>query len=488
MAEPILGQALALQSEFRPDTSQVLTRAVDKIGNVTLKKQLAEAKAAEAKAKRQQEIAGMVKLDGVKVNTHYAQDVKDIVSNSYAKMIEAEQRGDGIAVSRLKTEAQIELQNKVQQSEDQEKFKALEQQGFYIPEKIKTALSMSRPEAQKYLTEIFKTNPEYQTILNFDQYGNYAYKPVKNLDLDKDFQARINAMDNLFVPTPSKSVNARTSDEYQIYAIPEEFLRKEAKMLSQDPDVIDIVNLKHKPELQAIVGEIKKVNPNIDNTAAILQGVEQYVYQGLKSRSEKTVKSNIPQGKSGLEMNFGSGFKTASGWIVTPTSGTRVKEEDPTLIDRLKVLNTARRKAGQKTLTYQEAYGTPEADYDEIYFENKDVPENKTFKIPDGKGGFFDMIPVAVRRQSGVDKKTNKDFPWKLSGRIPKTEDEEERNVSIELTPDVVAKLDGILGTSTRDIINEVQGKKSAPKIIRQGTPAPASKGKVVQGQKDNNL
>jgi hypothetical protein len=478
MAEPILGQALALQSEFRPDTTQVLTRAVDKIGNVTLKKQLAEAKAAEAKAKRQQEIAGMVKLDGVKVNTHYAQDVKDIVSNSYAKMIEAEQRGDGIAVSRLKTEAQIELQNKVQQSEDQEKFKALEQQGFYIPEKIKTALSMSRPEAQKYLTEIFKTNPEYQTILNFDQYGNYAYKPVKNLDLNEEFQKTIKSMDNLYVPTGTKTVDPRTRRQSEVYEIPETNLRTEAKMISQNPDVFDIVNLKHKPELEAIVGEIKKANPNIDNAQAVSQGVEEYVFRDLMSRRKKIFDESIPKGKSGLEMNFGSGFKTASGWIVTPTSGTRVKEEDPTLIDRLKVLNTARRKAGQKTLTYQEAYGTPEADYDEIYFENKDVPENKTFKIPDGKGGFFDMIPVAVRRQSGVDKKTNKDFPWKLSGRIPKTEDEEERNVSIELTPDVVAKLDGILGASTRDIINEVQGKKSAPKIIRQGTPAPAPKGK----------
>ena len=35
MAEPILGQALALQSEFRPDTTQVLTKAVSKIGDVT---------------------------------------------------------------------------------------------------------------------------------------------------------------------------------------------------------------------------------------------------------------------------------------------------------------------------------------------------------------------------------------------------------------------------------------------------------------------
>lgn len=293
MAEPILGQALALQSEFRPDTSQVLTRAVDKIGNVTLKKQLAAQKAAEAKAKREQEIAGMVKLDGAKVNTHFAQDVKDVVADSYAKMIEASQRGDIIAVNQLKTEADIKLKNLVQQSEDQEKYKSLEQQGYYIPPQVKTALSLPRAQGQQVLSELYKKNPELQNIISFDQYGNYTYKPVKNLDLDKDFQARINAMDNLFVPTSEKSVNERTKDELQVYAIPDNFLRTEAKMLAQDPDVIDIISLKHKPELMAIVDKIKQANPKIDNAEAVLQGVEQFVYQGLQSRSKKDRKSVV---------------------------------------------------------------------------------------------------------------------------------------------------------------------------------------------------
>jgi hypothetical protein len=357
-------------------------------------------------------------------------------------------------------------------------FLSLKKQGFYIAPEIEAAFSMPKAEGQAYLKKVYEQKPELKGIVDVNEYGDYVFNPVKDIDLKSDFRKMLTENKALLAPTGVKTRNEATKDETEVYKIPESNIKEFAMFKAQDPDIRANIILKQKEEYAPFVAAVKAANPTatpeqIENTALV-----SFISKKLQDENSALVKSNIPQGKSGLEMNFGSGFKTASGWIVTPTSGTRVKEEDPTLVDRLKVLNIARRKVGKKTLTYQEAYGTPKADYDEIYFENKDVPENKTFKIPDGKGGFFDMIPIAVRKQSGVDKKTNKDFPWKLSGRIPKTEDEEERNVSIELTPDVVAKLDGILGTSTRDIINEVQGKKSAPKIIRQGTPAPAPKGK----------
>jgi hypothetical protein len=488
MAEPILGQALALQSEFRPDTSQVLTRAVDKIGNVTLKKQLAEAKAEEAKAKRLQEIMGAVKLDGAKVNRHFLPEASKKYAEGIASLQESALKGDIMGVNAKKGQLEMEFANMAKQSDAMDNFLSLKKQGFYIAPEIEAAFSMPKAEGQAYLKKVYEQKPELKGIVDVNEYGDYVFNPIKDLDLQADFRDVVTKNEWLLKPTGTKVIDQTTKDQLEVYKIPKANIQEFALLKSQDPEIKANIILKDKAGFSAYVNQVKTANPNatpeqVENTALVA-----YIGDKLEKINEKTIKSNIPQGKSGLEMNFGSGFKTASGWIVTPTSGTRVKEEDPTLIDRLKVLNTARRKAGQKTLTYQEAYGTPEADYDEIYFENKDVPENKTFKIPDGKGGFFDMIPVAVRRQSGVDKKTNKDFPWKLSGRIPKTEDEEERNVSIELTPDVVAKLDGILGTSTRDIINEVQGKKSTPKIIRQGKPAPAPKGKVVQGQKDNNL
>jgi hypothetical protein len=479
MAEPILGQALALQSEFRPDTTQVLTKAVSKIGDVTLKKQLAEAKAAETKAKRLQEIMGAVKLEGAKVNRHFLPEAQRRYAEGIAQMQESAMKGDIMGVNNLKGQLEMEFNNLSEQSKALDNFLSLKKQGFYISPEIEAAFAMPKAEGQAYLKKVYEQKPELKGLVDVNEYGDYVFNPIKDLDLQADFRDVVTKNELLFKPTGQKVVDETAKDQLELYKIPKENIQEFALLKSQDPEIKANIILKDKAGFATYVNQVKTANPNatpeqIENTALV-----SYIGDKLEKINEKTVKSNIPQGKGGLDMNFGSGFKTQSGWIVTPTSGRRVKEEDPTLTERLRVLNIARRKAGQNKLTYQEAYGTPEADYDEIYFENKDVPENKTFKVPDGKGGFFDMIPVAVRRQSGVDKNTKKDFPWKLSGRIPKTEDEDERNISVELTPDVIAKLDGILGASTQEIISQVQGtKKSSNVTIRKGPPAPATQPK----------
>lgn len=476
MAEPILGQALALQSEFRPDTSQVLTRAVDKIGNATLKKQIAEQKAAEAKAKRLQEIMGAVKLEGAKVNRHFLPEAQRRYAEGIASMQESALKGDLMGVTAKRGQLEMEFANMAKQSDALDNFLSLKKQGFYIAPEIEAAFAMPKAEGQAYLQEVYKQKPELKGIVDVNQYGDYVFNPIKDIDLQGDLRELLTKNKALLAPTGVRTRNTGTMDESEVYKIPEDKIQQFAVFKAQDPQIKANIILKQKAEFAPFVDAAKAANPTATPEEIENKALVSFINKKLQDQNSEIVKSNIPQGKGGLEMNFGSGFKTQSGWIVTPTSGRRVKEEDPTLTERLRVLNIARRKAGQNKLTYQEAYGTPEADYDEIYFENKDVPENKTFKIPDGKGGFFDMIPVAVRRQSGVDKNTKKDFPWKLSGRIPKTEDEEERNISVELTPDVVAKLDGILGASTQEIISQVQGtKKSSNVTIRKGTPAPAA-------------
>jgi hypothetical protein len=305
MAEPILGQALALQSEFRPDTTQVLTKAVDKIGNATLKKQIAEAKAAEAKAKRQQEIAGMVKLDGVKVNTHYAQDVKDIVSDSYAKMIEASQRGDGIAINQLKTQAELELKNKVQQSEDQNKFLESEKQGFIVPQQIKIAFGMPRAEGQKYLKALLEQNPEYAAIVDMNQYGDYSYNTIKNIELETEFTRILDMNDNLYSPTGKKVIDEKSKDQLEIYKISDDNIRQFAKIKSTDPEFRANIFLKNKQDLQPIAASILAADKTLTPQQASEMAVEGYIYKQLSDRNQKTVKSNIPQKGGGFDIDFG---------------------------------------------------------------------------------------------------------------------------------------------------------------------------------------
>ena len=321
MAEPILGQALALQSEFRPDTSQVLTRAVDKIGNATLKKQIAEQKAAEAKAKRQQEIAGMVKLDGVKVNTHYAQDVKNIVSDSYAKMIEASQRGDGIAINQLKTQAELELKNKVQQSEDQNNFLALKKQGFYIAPEIEAAFAMPRAEGQAYLKKVYEQKPELRGIVDVNQYGDYVFNPIKDLDLQADFRDVVTKNELLFKPTGQKVVDQTTKDQLEVYKIPKTNIQEFALLKSQDPEIKANIILKDKAGFAIYVNQVKTANPNatpeqIENTALV-----SYISDKLEKINEKTVKSNIPQKGRGLDIDFGGASELTFDENNAPTGG-----------------------------------------------------------------------------------------------------------------------------------------------------------------------
>jgi hypothetical protein len=480
MAEPILGQALALQSEFRPDTTQVLTKAVDKIGNATLKKQIAEAKAAEAKAKRQQEIAGMVKLDGVKVNTHYAQDVKDIVSDSYAKMIEASQRGDGIAINQLKTQAELELKNKVQQSEDQNKFLESEKQGFIVPQQIKIAFGMPRAEGQKYLKALLEQNPEYAAIVDMNQYGDYSYNTIKNIELETEFTRILDMNDNLYSPTGKKVIDEKSKDQLEIYKISDDNIRQFAKIKSTDPEFRANIFLKNKQDLQPIAASILAADKTLTPQQASEMAVEGYIYKQLSDRNQKTVKSNIPQGKSDSGTSFTGGVKTTNGWLISPSTlktGARTKAVDPVLVQRLADTNklteeynkTVPYNKRRPLKTYDEAYGAKATNFDEVYFENKDVPENKTFKMPDGQGGLISMIPLSLRRAKGTEN-------WELVGKQI-MDDGEEVDMKVPLTSDVIGKLDVLFGESTRGILNKLYGGST-----KKGTPAPKGGTATVKG------
>jgi hypothetical protein len=481
MAEPILGQALALQSEFRPDTSQVLTRAVDKIGNATLKKQIAEQKAAEAKAKRLQEIMGAVKLEGAKVNRHFLPEAQRRYAEGIAQMQESAMKGDIMGVNNLKGQLEMEFNNLSEQSKALDNFLSLKKQGFYIAPEIEAAFAMPKAEGQAYLQEVYKQKPELKGLVDVNEYGDYVFNPIKDLDLQADFRDVVTKNELLFKPTGQRTTNTETKDQLELYKIPKENIQEFALLKSQDPEIKANIILKDKAGLSVFVNQIKAANPNatpeqIENTA-----LASYIYDKLEKINEKTVKSNIPQGKNGLEMNFGSGFKTPNGWLVTPASGTRKRTEDPVLVERLNVRNREAKKQGKKVLTYDEAYGTGNVNYDEIYIENKDVSENKTFKIPDGKGGFVDMLPVAIRRRKGTDK-------WELTGKIPKTDDTDEKPITISYTPDVIAKIDAIIGESSVGYIQKLFGA-GAPRPKPKGTPAPAQKrGKTVEGKKDDKL
>jgi hypothetical protein len=307
MAEPILGQALALQSEFRPDTTQVLTRAVDKIGNVTLKKQLAEAKAQEAQAKRLQEIMGAVKLDGAKVNRHFLPEATKKYAEGIASLQESALKGDIMGVNAKKGQLEMEFDNIAKQSDAMDNFLSLKKQGFYIAPEIETAFSMPKAEGQAYLKKVYELKPELKGIVDVNEYGDYVFNPIKDLDLQADFRDVVTKNELLFKPTGQRATNTETKDQLELYKIPKTNIQEFALLKSQDPEIKANIILKDKAGFSAYVNQVKTANPNatpeqVENTA-----LSAYIYDKLEKINEKTVKSNIPQKGSGLDFNFGGG-------------------------------------------------------------------------------------------------------------------------------------------------------------------------------------
>lgn len=321
MAEPILGQALALQSEFRPDTSQVLTRAVDKIGNATLKKQIAEQKAAEAKAKRLQEIMGAVKLEGAKVNRHFLPEAQRRYAEGIAQMQESAMKGDIMGVNNLKGQLEMEFNNLSEQSKALDNFLSLKKQGFYIAPEIEAAFAMPKAEGQAYLQEVYKQKPELKGIVDVNQYGDYVFNPIKDLDLQADFRDVVTKNELLFKPTGQKVVDQTTKDQLEVYKIPKANIQEFALLKSQDPEIKANIILKDKAGFAAYVNQVKTANPNatpeqIENTALV-----SYIGDKLEKINEKTVKSNIPQKGGGLDFDFGAGNELVFDENNAPTGG-----------------------------------------------------------------------------------------------------------------------------------------------------------------------
>jgi len=284
----------------------------------------------------------------------------------------------------------------------------------------------------------------------------------------------------LLAPTGVKTRNEATKDETEVYKIPESNIKEFAMFKAQDPDIRANIILKQKEEYAPFVAAVKAANPNatpeqIENTALV-----SFISKKLQDENSALVKSNIPQGKSDSGTSFSGGVKTTNGWLISPSTlktGARTKSVDPELVQRLADANrlteeynkTVPYNKRRPLKTYDQAYGSKATSFDEVYFENKDVPENKTFKMPDGQGGLISMIPLSLRRAKGTEN-------WELVGKQI-IDDGEEVDMKVPLTSDVIGKLDVLFGESTRGILNKLYGgtkTNNAPTPKTTSTPAPA--------------
>lgn len=164
-------------------------------------------------------------------------------------------------------------------------------------------------------------------------------------------------------------------------------------------------------------------------------------------------------------------------WIISAANTTA---DDETKKNELTTMLDNFNKRHKQKYTFQQFYGRNEQqyikegeNYDEVFFENKDVPENKPFKFPNGKGGFVDMIPVSIRRKKGTDE-------WMVSGVDPSNK-YKPKNIMVPYDEVSRGKLDAIIGQDTKNILDQTFGagsKGGADQFpLPQGKPANVTQG-----------
>jgi len=304
MAEPILGQALALQSEFRPDTTQVLTKAVSKIGDVTLKKQLAEAKAAETKAKREQDIMAAIKLKSGKLGVHYVGDAQKLLTQGISEITEATQKGDLAKKVLLEGQYQTALDNLVKENETLDNFKKTKQQGGLIPAPVELGLDMPRAQANEYFKKLLVENPEYRLIFDQTPEGYYTFNPIKKIDEASEYGKLINANAREFAVENVEKINGK---DIVSYKIADSRINDLANLLASDDTYRANALINNKQAVNNEIQSALKANPALTQEEAQEIGLKSYFVKNLQSANQDFSVSNTPKEKDGLNFNFGGG-------------------------------------------------------------------------------------------------------------------------------------------------------------------------------------
>lgn len=304
MAEPTLGEGLALQSNWAPDTSKVITAGTGKMLDMGLKKELAKQKAEEERAKRNQQIMSSIKVDTPKVNTHLLPEAQKLYTNATSELMQAAMKGDIVGKSEIEGRYKMLFNNLELQSQAIDKFLSSENQGFIVPQEVKVAFAMPKEQGQAYLKDLLSKKPELRTLVDVNEYGDYAFNSVKNRDLPEDFSSIIGRNERLFQGTGKRTRNYLTRDEDELYKIPTERIDEFSTQLAVDPEFRANVILKDKPTFDKYVSDAATSNPNLTPEQLEQVALKKYSFDKLQNVNQKMVRANIPQPKGDSPFNF----------------------------------------------------------------------------------------------------------------------------------------------------------------------------------------
>lgn len=183
-----IGQAMALGTLAKPDTSKVLTNALMNKQRLDLVAAAHDAKEQAAAKKLQQDMAGMITTTYGKYLPYYDEKARKVYAEGMTKMKQAYDRGDKSALMTARDWTQASL-NAIQNESDQaEKWLGNEHQGFLKPEEFKTLLNDRSPDAEAKLQKALEQNQVLRSFGEISPSGQLVLHDIPDINLSKEYE------------------------------------------------------------------------------------------------------------------------------------------------------------------------------------------------------------------------------------------------------------------------------------------------------------
>jgi hypothetical protein len=316
MAEPILGEALALQSNFKPDTTPVLTKSLLRAEEMDMRKALAKQKAEEAKQKRLDAATSAIKPFEAKLNPYFLPEGQKTFSGLITGMMEARKQGRDLDAVQLQQQGVLEAQRLQLRNDEMERFFNLPEKEFLNDKELRSIRNMPAEKGRGELGKLLERRPELRVMVSQDEQGDPIFNPIKNIPIEDELGKIMRDNERLFTEKVGSRKKDANTFEF-VYKMPKDKVEALATELSLNPEIQANIIFKERAGYDAVYDKIVKDNPNLDPMQAQQKAVQLLLDAKIEKINQKTEDSSVPTG-SGFNISVGGGYKVGEN-VFNPT-------------------------------------------------------------------------------------------------------------------------------------------------------------------------
>lgn len=426
MAEPILGEALALQSNFQPDTTPLLTRSLMRAEEMDLKRAINAQKQLEAEQKAKAQIARSINFTDPKVGLRFIPKVREVVTNATYDLMNTQDPYESL---RKKKDTEIEL-TRIEQlyGATDKRVENLVTQGHILPKKLAEGVIRSDDKMIEEARDYNLLFP-YYNIEKDPEYGipvvAIGQAPPKRVEnRNKLYQDYIGeALQSMQMRRTGDRVYNKDITKAQLNDL--DFRRIARNSVNDESLLATVLSENEELAMQMLRDKLAKLpKGTTDETGEILQGIRQEIgaelaYQELKGQYATKFGVLAKPSESNFQFDF-SGGANINGKYFNPSEETLVKYDDEDKLRAAVELGVF----DQKTLDIAKQTNDPKLlNVLKKRAENVQLigvtPANvsvNNIKDAQGKIRKLDAISIVYRPSVAVDKGSVKEGEWFITG------------------------------------------------------------------------